>query len=206
VKAASGVDPAAAAYVADAAPRLIGLAVALTGNRYDAEDLVQEALATVMVKWRVARRATNLDAYVRRVMINQHATRRRRRSAGEVVSGSMSQTYAAGDAGTGVADGDRSIARIDDRDPLLRLLWQLPRQQRVVLVLRYLEDLSDAQIAEQTGYRQGSVRALASRGLRRIRRDLPLPTSGSRPTVQVRRAPAVGRVENQCVAGGLSKA
>ena len=76
----------AEAYVSAAIPRLMGAALSLTGNRYDAEDLVQDTLAKVLVNWRRVERADSPDAYVRKVMVNTFVSGKRRRSSKEVVS------------------------------------------------------------------------------------------------------------------------
>jgi RNA polymerase sigma factor (sigma-70 family) len=60
-------------------------------------------------------------------------------------------------------------AEVDLRDALVRLLLQLPPRQRVVLVLRYWEQLSGAETAAQLGCSENTVRSAASRGLRRLR-------------------------------------
>jgi RNA polymerase sigma factor (sigma-70 family) len=65
-----------------------------------------------------------------------------------------------------VADG---TAEVDTRDALIRLLTQLPPRQRAVIVARYWEQLSEAETAEVLGCSVGSVKASASRGLRRLR-------------------------------------
>ena len=74
------------AYITGAMPRLVGLAHAMTGNRADAEDLVQDTLATVVTKWSRVSDATNIDAYVRRTMVNTLISKKRRRWNTELVS------------------------------------------------------------------------------------------------------------------------
>jgi RNA polymerase sigma factor (sigma-70 family) len=58
---------------------------------------------------------------------------------------------------------------VDDRDQLLRLLRQLPPRQRTAIVLRYWEELSEAQVAQAMGCSAGTVKSVTSRGLRRLR-------------------------------------
>ena len=60
-------------------------------------------------------------------------------------------------------------AQVDLRDALVRLLVQLPPRQRAVLVLRYWEQLSEAETAAALGWPEGTVKSAASRGLRRMR-------------------------------------
>ena len=58
---------------------------------------------------------------------------------------------------------------MDLRDALVRLLLQLPPRQRAVLVLRYWEQLTEAETAAVLGWPEGTVKSAASRGLRRLR-------------------------------------
>ena len=148
-------------FVAGALHRLMPLAYALTGNAHDAEDLLQDCLTIVLTKWPKVAQATHRDAYVRRIMVNALTSRRRRRSSQEI------PREDGGPERPGLED-----TRVEDRDQLVRLLTGLPARQRAVLVLRYLEDLPDAQIAQALNCRQGTVRVLASRGLATLRARL----------------------------------
>lgn len=156
----------------------MGLAYALTGNKYDAEDLVQESLAQVLVKWNQVQQATNIDSYVRRSLVNGYTSGRRRKSATEVISHEAATR-------DHVAPQGNSL---EERDAVLRLLWTLPKQQRAVLVLRFYEDLPDDKIAELLGYRAGTVRSHASRGLARLREHLHV----TEPPVRHARTTAAG--------------
>lgn len=150
-------------YVNAALPRLMGAALALTGHRHDAEDLVQETLAKVVLKWRSVEEADNPDAYVRRAMVNTFISGRRRRSSTELVSHEA------------VTDERRVSERVGHdselaaRDHMWRLLATLPPRQRAVLVLRYYDDLPDAQIAEVLGCSAVSVRVAAHRAMGTLR-------------------------------------
>lgn len=149
-----------AALVADAAPALLRLAVMLAGTRADGEDLLQSALVRAA---RHGERIAAMDApvaYLRRVVVNEHASngRRRSRRVPELV----------------VADAiDRPTAAEDDavvlRDQTWRWLATLKPQQRAVLVLRYYEDLPDAEIATILGCPESTVRSHARRGLTALR-------------------------------------
>jgi RNA polymerase sigma-70 factor (sigma-E family) len=140
-------------FVAGALPALLRFGHVLTGSPQEAEEVVQEALAKSLRRWR----RTSADdplAYVRRVMVNTHLTQWRR-------WGSRIQL---GDVPEPVAH-DAGLRRSEEWDVLRRALALLPARQRTVLVLRYLEDLPDPVIAELLGCRPGTVRSLASRGL-----------------------------------------
>lgn len=144
-------------FVTAALPSLLRFGHVLTGSPDEAEDLVQEALAKSFRRWRREWPDDPL-AYVRRVMVNTHVSRWRR-------WGSRVQL---GDVPEAAVD-DTGLQRSQDRDALRRALARLPARQRAVLVLRYLEDLPDEQIAVVLGCQPGTVRSLASRGLAALR-------------------------------------
>jgi RNA polymerase sigma-70 factor (sigma-E family) len=171
-------------FVSEALPALLRFGHVLTGNPDEAEDLVQEALAKSMRRWRRAHPDDPL-AYVRRVMVNTHVSRWHR-------WGSRVQL---GDVPEAAAE-DSGLQRSQDRDALRRALARLPARQRAVLVLRYLEDLPDAEIAVVLGCEQATVRSLASRGLAALRQaDAGYQLStGTRP-------PAVAAVRTTAVLG-----
>ncbi|MDE9365183.1 SigE family RNA polymerase sigma factor [Luteipulveratus sp. YIM 133132] len=153
-------DQEATAYVTAAFPRLMNLAGALTGNRHDAEDLVQDTMANVLIRWPKVHAAASPDAYVRRMMVNRFLSGKRLRSAKELVSH---------DAVTRDRPAPTGGGDLEARDAMMTLLWRLPRVQRTVLVLRFYEDLADAQIAEALGTREATVRSNVSRGLAKLR-------------------------------------
>ena len=150
------------------APALLRLAVMLTGQRQDAEDLLQ---STLLKAERHRGRLVDMGApgaYLRRVMVNEHLSlgrTRLRRVA--TVSAERVPEPAAEDV-TGV---------LDQRDEMWRRLATVPRQQRAVLVLRYYEDLPDAEIARVLGVSEGTVRSNAFRGLAALRAQLSSPES-----------------------------
>jgi RNA polymerase sigma-70 factor (sigma-E family) len=123
-------------------PRLMRTAFLLTGEQHAAEDLVQSTLERVYVSWRKVGAADDPEAYVRRVMINLHARKHRRRLkeflAPKDDSGLVHE----------IADTGDRIAQADDRSALLKALAQLPVRQREAVVLRYWEDLTETQAAE----------------------------------------------------------
>ncbi|MGW0415506.1 SigE family RNA polymerase sigma factor [Streptomyces collinus] len=144
-------------------PRLMRTAFLLTGERHAAEDLVQSTLERVYVAWRRVGSADDPEAYVRRVMINAHARRHRRR---------LKEFLAPkDDAGLvrDVADAGDRMAQADDRDALLEALAQLPARQREAVVLRYWEDLTETQTAEAMGCSVGTVKSNAAKGIAKLR-------------------------------------
>lgn len=147
-------------YVAEHTGRLLRLAYLLTGDRHTAEDLVQEALLRCHRRWGQVSRMANPDAYVRRALINQHLSWRRRRSSSEL---SVAPEQFPVEA---TSDSQDSFAA---RDLMRRALRQLPRSQRTVLALRYYEGLADPDIADLLGCSIGNVRGLASRAFARLR-------------------------------------
>jgi RNA polymerase sigma-70 factor (sigma-E family) len=144
-------------FVADALPGLLRFGHVLTGDRREAEDLVQEALARTLRRWRSVR-GSDAAPYVRRAMVNTHITRWRRWEA-RVRLGKLPDSGA----------DDPELRRRDDWDRLRRALIQLPARQRTVLVLRYYEDLPDERIAQLMDCSPGTVRSQASRGLAALR-------------------------------------
>lgn len=132
------------------------------GDRAAAEDAVQEALTKAYVKWGHISRLDSPKAYVRRMVINECLTLRRRwRRRNE--SPDFPQTMHVG-------GGYESV---DDRLGLSHMLARLGPRQRAVLVLRYFCDMPDEQIAEVLGCSPATVRSQASRALATMRRSEP---------------------------------
>ncbi|BEP15056.1 SigE family RNA polymerase sigma factor [Acidothermaceae bacterium B102] len=148
------------AYARRAYPQLLRRAYLLTGSRAAAEDLVQESLARCVVAWRRSPVATP-EAYVLRTMVNLRTSwwRRRRHAADHTLP----------PLADNIADGSEERAQ---RDVLWRLLALCPRGQRVVLVLRYYEDLSESQVAELLNVSVGTVRSQTAKGLARLRAQI----------------------------------
>lgn len=140
-------------------PRLLGLAYALTGNPHDAWDLVQEALVRVGVRWR--RLADqNPGGYARTVVVRLNVDRARRRRR-ELLTGVPPERTS-------------PVEVVEELDPwLLDALGALTPQQRAAVVLRVLEDLDHAGVAERLGCSAGTARSHLSRGLARMRELAP---------------------------------
>ncbi len=157
-------------YVGARGPALLRLAYVLTTDTHAAEDLVQSALADAYRHWRRVERADHPDAYVRRVLVNTHLSRLRRRSAHELPG---SGRDIATDLTT-TTEPDPADAVVD-RDAARRTLDTLPPRARAVLVLRYYADLDDDAIADLLGIATSSVRSTASRALATLREHIRPP-------------------------------
>ncbi|GAA3218736.1 SigE family RNA polymerase sigma factor [Oerskovia jenensis] len=146
------------AFMVDAESTLSRTAWLLCGDVHRAEELVQHALVRTYVAWPRAREGDPL-AYARRVLANARIDnwRRYRREhltePHELPSGEH-------------ASAERGHA---ERDALVRALLQLSPQRRRVLVLRYLLDLPERQVADELGLSLGAVKSAASRGLTHLR-------------------------------------
>jgi RNA polymerase sigma-70 factor (sigma-E family) len=138
-------------------PGLVRLAFGLTGDRWMAEDIAQAALARAYVAWRRVSRADDPDAYLRRILVNAAHRRFRKHRVSEQP----------GDPPETAVEGPADL--VSERAALLAALRQLPDRQRAVVVLRYWEDLTDAQIAATLGCSPGTVRSQLSRALAKLR-------------------------------------
>ena len=146
-------------YVAARSPALLRTAYVLTGNRADAEDLLQTALAKTYLAWDRIREREAVDGYVRRVMVNTQTSWWRRRKVDERPTDQLPDGAAGRDA----------TADLDLHDALWTALAVLPKRQRAMVVLRYYEDLSEAETARVMGVSVGTVKSTTSRALTRLR-------------------------------------
>jgi RNA polymerase sigma-70 factor (sigma-E family) len=146
------------AFVAARSQALLRTAFLLTSDWCLAEDLLQTALTKSWFAWRRIDGAP--EAYVRRVIATTYATWWRRRWRAEHPSAEPPDRGVPDQTGT-----------VDSRDELWRAIGTLSRRQRAVIVLRYYEDLSEAEIAATLGISVGTVKSSASRALAMLRRD-----------------------------------
>lgn len=147
-----------AEFVVSRQAALLRTAYLLTGHAQDAEDLVQAALVKVVPQWR--RISDNPEPYVRRVMVNENVSRWRRRRWREHSTDDLPEV---------LANDPDVVELIAVRDALASLA---PRQ-RAVLVLRYYEGLSEAEIAHEMSISPGTVKSHARDALARLRTLLP---------------------------------
>lgn len=128
------------------------------GDPHAADDLTQMTLAKLYLAWGKVRDHDRIEAYVRRIMLNEHRSSWRRASRRhEVVMELLPERAAASQEYDGA------------RDEVWALVQTLPRKQRAVIVLRYYEDLSEAEIADALGISVGTVKSQASRALAKLR-------------------------------------
>lgn len=149
-------------YVVARSAALLRTSYLLTGNRADAEDLLQTTLAKTYLAWDRIRDHEAVDGYVRRTMLNTRTSfwrRKRPESLYDVLP---------------ERPGRDAEADADLHDALWTALARLGRRQRAVLVLRYYEELSEAETAALLGVSVGTVKSTASRALAALRRDASL--------------------------------
>jgi RNA polymerase sigma-70 factor (sigma-E family) len=140
--------------------RLLRIAYLLVQDWQAAEDLTQAALVKAWLAW--PRVDGDPEAYVRKIIITTHVSWwRRRRRRGEVTMGQPPERPGAAN----------QMDTVDDRDAVWRALGRLPAGQRAVVVLRFFEDLTEAQAASILGCSIGTVKSQTSRALARLRID-----------------------------------
>ena len=147
------------AFVVGRSAAHLRTAYLLTGNRTDAEDLLQTALAKTFLAWDRIRDREALDAYVRRTMVTTQTSFWRRK-----------KPEALYDDLPDVAGRDQH-ADHDLHDALWTALNRLSRKQRAAVVLRYYEDLTEADTAAVLGVSVGTVKSTTSRALALLRTD-----------------------------------
>jgi RNA polymerase sigma-70 factor (sigma-E family) len=155
-------------FVSGNLEQLLRTAYLITWDAGEAEDLVQECLFKLARRWQRVKRMAQPRAYARRILVNLALddARGRARRRGELDEVSVSADEPARDL----------LAGLETRDELLDALAGLTPRQRAVLVLRYFNDLTEAQTAEVLGCSPGTVKSNASRGLARLREALaPIP-------------------------------
>ncbi|MER5785633.1 SigE family RNA polymerase sigma factor [Streptomyces mobaraensis] len=158
---ASRAEAEFTAYVQERRASLYATAYHLTGDRYEAEDLLQSALFSTYRAWdRITDKAA-VGGYLRRTMTNLHISAWRRRKLNEYPTEELPETA-----------GDQDAMRGTE---LRAVLWQalarLPELQRTMLVLRYYEGRTDPEIAEILDISVGTVKSSIWRSLRRLRED-----------------------------------
>lgn len=166
-KAANEAD--FAAFVAARYAALVRTAVLLGCPQSDAEDAVQDVLASCFRSWHRVARADSPDAYAHRVLVNRLARRAGRRWRGELPHASPPEVAAAADHA-----GEVAVA-----ETVRAALGRLGRDQRAVVVLRYFADLTEAQTADALGVAVGTVKSRASRALAQLAQDPALSTAPS---------------------------
>jgi RNA polymerase sigma-70 factor (sigma-E family) len=155
----ASTDDEVASFVAARHRDLTRFGFMLAGDRAAGEDLVQEALLRCLPAWERLD-PQGVEAYIRKVMARL-AWRARRQPFNLHLSSNHSEPATAD-----IADASAELT------DLRQALAGLPAKQRVVLVLRYWQDLNEAEIADLLGCRQGTVKSRASRAYAQLRQDL----------------------------------
>ena len=149
-------------YMAARQPSLLRTAYLLTGDRHTAEDLVQTAMAKLYLSWDKVHTRGSMDGYVRRILVNEHNSlwrrpwKRREHATSEPPDREHRDAY---------DDGKRG--------EVWEVVQTLPRKARAVVVLRYYEQLSEAETAEVLGISVGTVKSQCSRALAALRERTP---------------------------------
>jgi RNA polymerase sigma-70 factor (sigma-E family) len=150
-------DAEFSAYMEARQASLLRTAYLISGDRHTAEDLVQTALAKLYLAWDRVEDRGSLDGYVRRVIVNENNSLwrrpfKRREHATDQLPERAAPT----------SPGGRD-------DALWELVQTLPKKQRAAVVLRYYEELSEAETAEVLGVSVGTVKSQTSRALAALR-------------------------------------
>jgi len=147
-----------AEFVTERSARLLRTAYLLTRDWAKAEDLLQTSLAKAWFSWGKIRE--DPEPYLRKIMVNTYASWWRRRWNGEEPTAELPERP--------VLD-DHDV--VEDRAALWPALGRLPKRQRAVIVMRYFEDLSEAQVAATMGTSIGTVKSQTAKALARLRLD-----------------------------------
>ena len=144
-------------------PSLLRTAYLLTGNQHTAEDVLQTSLAKLYLSWDKVREANSMDAYVRRIMVNENNSLWRRNwKKREFVQERMPEPVPHHDEYDEGADAE-----------LWRVVQTLPPKARAVVVLRYYEQLSESETADLLGISVGTVKSQCSRAISALRERVP---------------------------------
>jgi RNA polymerase sigma-70 factor (sigma-E family) len=160
-------------------PRLLRFATVLCSGHQVAEDVVQDVAIKAHARWSRIESLQHPGAYLRRMVVNEHLSWRRK----------WSRIIPEADLREPVPAAADFTDQHADRAELITELAKLPRRQRAVLVLRYLEGLGDADISGILGCSQATVRSHASRALASLRIEMsPTVRSESQDTEEGSRA------------------
>jgi RNA polymerase sigma-70 factor (sigma-E family) len=155
------------AYLEARQGRLLRTAYLLTGDQHQAEDLLQTSLAKLYLSWDKVRDRGSIDAYARRIMVNENNSawrrpwRRREHATDFAAEGAP--------VGTPIRHGyDEGVG-----DAVWQIVQTLPRRARAVVVLRYYEQLTEAETAEVLGISVGTVKSQTARAMASLRERTP---------------------------------
>ncbi|GGO86573.1 RNA polymerase sigma factor [Wenjunlia tyrosinilytica] len=160
-------------YVQARSPVLLRTARSLTPNPADAEDLLQTALTKTFQAWDRIDDKRAIEGYVRRVLVNTRTSQWRRRRIDEYATDELPEV-----PHPGPDEAEQQALR----DAMWRAVRRLPPRQQAMVVLRYYEDLTEAQTAEVMGTTVGTVKSAVSRALAKLRCDAGLRPGFERDT------------------------
>jgi RNA polymerase sigma-70 factor (sigma-E family) len=144
------------------APGAVRLAFLVTGDRELARDIAQDAFVKVAGRFRHLRFPDAFDAYLRRTVVNLCTSHFRRQR--------LEREHLRREAAT--RPGIAEPPELGRRDELRRALHRLPTRQQVAIVLRYYEDLPEADVAAAMGCSVTAARSLVARGMETLRRTI----------------------------------
>jgi RNA polymerase sigma factor (sigma-70 family) len=168
------VDNGFVDFVSEQSQQLLRLAMVLSRGQQDAEDLCQDALLRAYTNWSKVSAAKSPNAYVRRILVNEHL----RRASGRIPEPAVAAERPTEEPG---------YLEVDGHAASVGLLAGLPAKQQAALALRYLEDRSYPEIAAALGCRESTARSLVRRGLRAIQ-DRSAPEDSGTERDQARRS------------------
>ena len=174
-------DDEYAEYVRARLPGLKRLAYMLCGDDHRADDLVQESVTKLYTSWSAARKADNLDRYVRAIVVRTHIDDTRRPWYRVRLFGAVPDR-----AGPAYAGSDEKLA-------MRTALATLPAGQRAVLVLRFLCDLPVTEVGQILGCSEGTVKSQSAHGLAKLRSALGTSSDNARRPDTVRPLAATPR-------------
>jgi RNA polymerase sigma-70 factor (sigma-E family) len=151
-------------YVRFRSHALLRAAQAMTGNRADAEDLLQATLVKAYQSWDRIDDPAALDTYVRRVMVNTHISGWRRRRVDEYPTDELPDSPSREDT---TSDSDL-------HDAVRRAIDRLPRQMRAAVMLRFYDDMTEPEVAAALGVSVGTVKSTVARAMAKLRQDAEL--------------------------------
>jgi RNA polymerase sigma-70 factor (sigma-E family) len=151
-------------YVRSRSQALLRAAQAMTGNRADAEDLLQATLVKAYQSWDRIDDPAALDTYVRRVMVNTHISGWRKRRVDEYPTDELPDS----------PSGEDATRDSDLHDVVQRAIDRLPRQMRAAVMLRFYDDMTEPEVAAALGVSVGTVKSTVARAVAKLRKDAEL--------------------------------
>ena len=170
-------DDAFCAFVASRTQALRRTAYLLTGSHAAADDLLQTSLLKLYLAWPRIRDLGAVEAYVRTAMVRTQVSWWRRNVRRELPVADVEERAVAADRPSRNLTG----SQLEDRDELWAAPATLGPRQRAVLVLRFYEDLTEAEIARVLDCSVGTVKSQLSRGLARLRERITIDVAGNGP-------------------------